>query len=154
MSLRDHPYAAFFGFAALLFLAATLGSDVVARTTIAREGLRQAIAGHAHYAVAQPTGTALLLAPFLLLGWMSASLGRRKGFDKGLGVFLLGTLLPGFMYFSGYQDAQGYLKRHMWTAAALAVGLLPLKSLPLLLICLGGRWLLGRKQDEAALSAQ
>lgn len=149
MRLRDHPYPAFFGFAVLLFLAATLGADVVARTTAGGQGLGHALTEHAHYALVQPVATAMLFAPFLLLGWMSASLAGRKGFDAGLGVFLLGTLLLGFTYFSGYQDSQGCMKRHMWTAAALAVGLLPVKSLPLLLICLGGRWLLGRKPDEA-----
>jgi hypothetical protein len=149
MTLRDRPYPAFFGFAALLFLAATLGSDIVARTTVGGEDLGKAITEHAYYAVVQPIGTAMLLAPFLLLGWMSASLAKRKGFEEGLGVFLIGTLLLGFMYFSGYQDSQSYMEQRMWTAATLAVGLLPFKSVPPLLICLGFRWLIARKKDEA-----
>jgi hypothetical protein len=149
MTLRDRPYLAFFAFAALLFLAATLGSDIVARTTVGGEGLGKAITEHAYYAFVQPIGTAMLLAPFLLLGWMSASLAKRKRFDGGLGVFLLGALLLGFIYFIGYQDSQSYMKQRMWTAATLSVGLLPFKSVPLLLICLGFRWLVARKKDEA-----
>lgn len=149
MTMRNHPYRAFFGFAALLFLAATLGSDVVARTTVAGEGLGQAIREHSYHALAQPIGTVLLAAPFFLLGWMSASLARRKGFKGGLGVFFLGAFLLGAMYFSGYQESQNYMRQKMWTAATLSVGLLPFKSIPLLLICLGVRWLVARNKNDA-----
>lgn len=148
MTLHEHPYSAFFGLAALLFLAATLGSDVVARITAGDGGIWKAITEHAYYAFVQPVGTATLFAPFLILGWMSATLAKGKGFDKGLGVFLLGSLLLGFMYFSGYQDYQGYMKQRMWTAATFSVGVLPLKSIPLLLICLGVRWAVARKKDR------
>jgi hypothetical protein len=149
MALRDRPYPAFFGFAVLLFLATTLGSDVVARTTVGGEALGHAISEHAYYALVQPIGTALLIAPFLLLGWMSASLAKRKGFNGGLGVFFLGAFMLGVMYFSGYQDSQNYTRQKMWTAATLSIGLLPFKSVPLLLICLGFRWLVARKQNDA-----
>ena len=37
----------------------------------------------------------------------------------------------------------------MWTAASLSVGLLPLNSIPVLLICIGLRWLLGRQSETA-----
>jgi hypothetical protein len=130
-------------------VAATLGSDVLARTSVGGDSLGKAVGEHAYYAAVQPIGTAMLLAPFLLLAWMSASLAKRKGFDRGLRVFLLGALLLGFMYFSGYQDSQSYMKQRMWTAATLAIGLLPFKSIPLLLICLAFRWFVARKRDEA-----
>lgn len=148
-TLRTRPYPVFFSLAVLLFLIATLGSDVVARTTVGGEGLVKALSDHVYYAFIQPIGTAMLLAPFLLLGWMAASAAKRKGFDAGLGVFLLGLLMLGFMYFSGYQDSQGFVKERKWTAATLSIGLLPFKSIPLLLICLGVRWLVVRKKDEA-----
>jgi hypothetical protein len=113
MTLRDRPYAASFGFSALLFVAAILGSDVLARTSVGGDSLGKAVGEHAYYAAVQPIGTAMLLAPFLLFAWMSASLAKRKGFDRGLRVFLLGALLLGFMYFSGYQDSQSYMKQRM-----------------------------------------
>ena len=150
MTLRDRPYPAFFGFAALLFIAATLGSDVAAKISVGGVGLGEAITEHAHYAVTQPIGTVMLLAPFILLSWMSASLAKCKGFEKGLGVFILGAFLLMLMYFSGYQDSQAYMKQRMWTAATLSIGLLPFKSVPLLLICLGLRWLIARKNENVA----
>jgi phosphotransferase system glucose/maltose/N-acetylglucosamine-specific IIC component len=148
-TLRTRPYLVFFALAIFLFIIATLGSDVVARTTVGGDSFGKAISDHVYYAVIQPIGTTMLLAPFLLLGWMAASAAKRKGFDAGLGVFLLGMLLLGFMYFSGYQDSQGFMKERKWTAATLSIGLLPFKSIPLLLICLGLRWLVVRKKDEA-----
>ena len=149
MTFRDRPYPAFFSFAVLLFLAATTGSDLVARTTVGGEGLGKAVAEHFYYAFVQPIGTAMLLAPFVLLGWMSASLAKRHGFDRGLVLFLIGSLLLGIMFFSAYQDSQNYMNKKMWTAATLSIGLLPFKSVPLLLVCLGVRWFLARKTSEA-----
>ena len=149
MPLRDHPYLAFLGLSSALFAAATAGSDVIARVTTGGQALSKAIAEHLYYAGTQPAGTALLLLPFLLLGGMSASLAARKGFDRGLAVFLLGTLLLSLMYFSGYQDSQGYMNRRMWTAATLSVGLLPFKSVPVLLLCLGLQWFLARRRRES-----
>src|SRR5262245_49648074 len=149
MALRDRPYFTFFGLSLLLFFAATFGSDVVARTSVGGESIAEAVSRHLYYAATQPLGTAMLLAPFLLLGWMAASAATRQGFDAGLGVFLLGVLLLGFTYFSGYQDSQEFSKQRKWTAATLAIGFLPYKSIPLLLICLGFRWLLVRKKAGA-----
>jgi hypothetical protein len=149
MAFRDRPYPAFFSFAVLLFLVATAGSDVVARTTVGSEGIGKAVSEHIYYAFAQPVGSAMLLAPFLLLGWMSASLAKRKGFTQGLSVFLIGAFLLGIMFFSAYQDSQNYMNQKMWTAATLSVGLLPIKSALPLLICLGVWLFLARRKNEA-----
>jgi hypothetical protein len=149
MTFRDRPYPAFFGLAVLLFLLATAGSDVVARTTVSGEVVGKAVAEHFYYALVQPIGTAMLLTPFALLGWMSASLAKRRGFDRGLVLFLIGALLLGVMFFSAYQDSQNYMSQKMWTAATLSIGLLPFKSVPLLLVCFAARWLLARNTSEA-----
>lgn len=137
MPLRARPYRAFFSFSVLLFFVATAGCDVVARTTVGSERIGQALAQHFYYAFTQPLGSAMLLLPFLLLGWMSASLAKRKGFTQGLTVFLIGAFLLGITYFSAYQDSQEYLNQKMWTAAALSLGLLPVKSALPLLVCFG-----------------
>jgi hypothetical protein len=80
---------------------------------------------------------------------MSASLAKRRGFDRGLVLFLIGALLLGVMFFSAYQDSQNYMSQKMWTAATLSIGLLPFKSVPLLLVCLAARWILARNTSEA-----
>jgi len=91
----------------------------------------------------------MLLAPFALLGWMSASLAKRQGFERGLVLFLIGALLLGTMFFSAYQDSQKYMSQKMWTASTLSIGLLPFKSAPLLLVCLAAQWFLARNSSEA-----
>ncbi|MCJ0763969.1 hypothetical protein [Variovorax terrae] len=150
MMLRDRPYAVFFCLAVLFFLATTFGADVLARTSVGDDSLAQAMQAHARQAVAEPLGTAMLLLPFLLLGWMSASLARKKGVDRGLVVFLFGALLLGLAYFFAYHDAQIHLKQQMWTAAALSIGLLPYQCVPLLAICLGFRWWVARRKGDGA----
>jgi hypothetical protein len=149
MTARERPYLTFFGLSLLLFVAATFGSDVLARTSVGGQPIATAAAEHLYYAGIQPIGTAMLLAPFVLLGWIAASAVKRKGFDAGLGIFLLGVLLLGVMYFSGYQDSQGFMKERKWTAATLSIGLLPFKSIPLLLLCLGFRWFVVRRKVHA-----
>lgn len=149
MTFRDRPYPAFFSLAILLFLAATAGSDVVARITVSGEGVGKAVTEHFYYAFVQPVGTVMLLAPFALLGWMSASLAKRQGFERGLVLFLIGALLLGTMFFSAYQDSQKYMSQKMWTASTLSIGLLPFKSAPLLLVCLAAQWFLARNSSEA-----
>jgi hypothetical protein len=144
-ALRKRPNLTFLSLGFLVFVVATLGSDVIARTTIGGEDLWKAASQHVYYAGVQAKGTAMLLAPFLLLGCIAASAAERKGFNAGLGVFLLGTLLLGYMYFSGYQAAQSFAKKGAWTAGALSVGMLPFKSILPLLVCLGLRWFLVRK---------
>lgn len=147
--MASRPYLSFLSLAVMVFVVATVGSDVVARIATSGESVAHALAEHIHYAFAQPAGLVFLAAPFLMLAWISASLVSRKGLKWGLGVFLLGALLLGVLYFTAYQDSQVYIQRRMWTAAALSVGLLPFKSLPVVLLCLGCRWYLGRKVSES-----
>ena len=136
LTVRDRPYLTFVGLAVCLFVVATFGFGVLARVTVGDEGLRHAASEHIYYAAKQPVGTLLLFLPFLLLGLLCAVTAKRKGTDRGFGVFLIGMLLLGFIYFNGYQDAQYALKHHKWTGAALAEGLLPFMSIPVLLACL------------------
>ncbi|MGH2507635.1 MAG: hypothetical protein ACRDHZ_09580 [Ktedonobacteraceae bacterium] len=134
----------------IFFLIATLMSDVIARISVGNERMVRAISEHLHYAVTQPIGTLLLLCPFLILSWMSASLSKRKGRGIGLGFLVASGLALTSIYFFGYQASQAYLQQRMWTAAALSVGLLPVESVPVILICLGARWLIGRSRGETA----
>ena len=48
------------------------------------------------------------------------------------------------MYYGGYADAQRFMHQRAWTAAALAVGLLPFKSMPVVVIALVARLVWGR----------
>jgi hypothetical protein len=78
MRTENDPYVVCFSLGVAFFVVSTLLSDVIARTLIGGEGIGHAISQHAYYAITQPFGTALPLAPFLLTAWMAASLARRK----------------------------------------------------------------------------
>jgi hypothetical protein len=144
MSLHDRRYAVYFGASVLMGLISTLGADVLARVMVQGADVATSVSEHARYAVIEPLSSAFLYTPFLLLGWMSASLARRKGFGRALAVFVPGMLLLAALYFHGYHASQMYMTQRAWTAATLSVAFLPIKSVPLLLLCLGVRWFVGR----------
>ena len=149
MTFRGTPYLAFAGLAVCVFIIATLGFGVLARVTIGEEGLAHATSEHLYYAATQPVGTLLLFLPFLLLSWLAAWTAKRKGLGRGLGIFLIGVIVLGFLYFNGYHDAQEALKHHRWTGAALAEGLLPFMSIPVLVVCLIASLLLKEKRGAS-----
>jgi hypothetical protein len=145
--VRRHPYSVFFALSVGAFFVATVCADVLARVRVGAQDFSKAANEHFYYAFIQPVGTAMLLAPFLLLAWMSASLAKRRGHKHGLGLFALGAALLCLLYFSGYYGSQTYMERRLWTAAALSVGLLPFKSVLVLVFCFGVRWFVVRKKS-------
>ena len=128
------------------FMASTMVSDVIARTTIGAEGLGYAISRHAYYAVTEPFGTGMLLVPFLLVAWMAASLARRKTLRHGVLFLCITCAVLALMYFFAYQDSQHYMAQRMWTAATLAIGLLVFKSVPVLIVALVAFLILRRRR--------
>jgi hypothetical protein len=136
MRSPDRPYAICFLLGLTFFLLSTFVSGVIARTTIGSEQLAYAVSQHAYYAATQPLGTGLLLVPFLLMAWMGAALARRKSLRSGVIFLSVACTALAFIYFLGYQDSQHYMAHRMWTAATLAVGLLIVKSIPVLVVAL------------------
>ena len=130
------PYVVCFSLGLAFFLLSTLVSDVIARTTVGSDDLGHAISQHVYYAATQPFGTGLLLAPFLLMAWMAASLARRKSMRRGVIFLCAACSVLTLVYFLGYQDSQHYMAQRMWTAATLAIGFLVFKSIPVLIVAL------------------
>ena len=116
----------FYLFTALaLFLAATTGSDLVARTTIAGEPIIGALREHFYWASVQFVGTLFLFAPFVCL---ALTLSRAEAYVRRRTIFLIGgiaALILGYFYFEGYQGSQRAMLEGRWTAATLSIGLLP-----------------------------
>jgi hypothetical protein len=133
MQRPNRPYVVCFSLGVAFFLVSTLLSDVIARTAIGGEGVGHAISQHVYYATTQPIGTGLLLAPFLLMAWMAASLARRKTMRRGLVLLCTTCSVLVLIYFVGYQNSQQYMAQRMWTAATLAIGFLMFKSIPVVL---------------------
>ncbi len=147
--LREHPYRSFFAIGVFAFLIATIGFETTARIAVRDQGLLQALTESGYYAAVQPIGTVLLLLPFLLLSWMTSSLAKRTDLTSGLVLLLSGLFLLCALYLPGQIDSQRYMEQRMWTAATLSVGLLPLKSILILVVCLITRWLIVRKRQAA-----
>jgi Zn-dependent protease len=99
--------------------------------------LGQALSEHTHWAVAQTVGTLLLLAPFLALGCLCAALEKDVRVRSALAIFVAGALALMFLYFDGYQSAEQFALKRMWTAATLSIAFLPFKSVLVLIVALG-----------------
>jgi hypothetical protein len=112
-------------FALVAAIAATFGSDILARMTIGGESLSSAGGEHLRYALNGWMGTIFLFAPFLAVGSASAAFHKRGRTRSALLIFALGQLPLIYFYFQGYGRAQQALADEHWTAAALSVGLLP-----------------------------
>lgn len=111
--------------AVLVFLAATTGSDLIARTTIAGEAFPVAFREHLYWAGVQFVGTILLFAPFAIVAFVCACAERSARTRSVSLIFAIAMLALLYFYFQGHQDAQRAMLEKMWTAAALSIGLLP-----------------------------
>jgi len=112
--------------AVMVFAAATAGADVVARTSLAGQLLVAAFQEHLYWAGAALVGTLLLLAPFGAVAGICALAERRARTRSVLVIFALAMLALLYVYFQGYQAAKRAELEHLWTAAALSIGFLPL----------------------------
>jgi hypothetical protein len=121
--------------AALALLVGTMGADVAARTGVAGDTVEEALAEHLRW---WSVGSTLyLFAPFFAVGLISALVDKWVSARSAVLMFAGGTLPLLYFYFVGYQDAQQALLDEKWTAAALAVGLLPvIAGVPVLLLLL------------------
>lgn len=147
MPFRHRPYMLFLGLAVAMFVVAHVGFEVYARLLVGRNGLSEALHETLYYSAIQPIGSMMLLAPFLFLGWMAASLAKKKTMKVGMLLFAVGVTILTVMYFKGHIGAQQAMLAHKWTAAALSVGLLPFQSIPVLFIMLVVYLLMARKRN-------
>jgi len=121
--------------ASVVSVAATTGSDVVARMEVAGETFGYATRDHLSIALNSWVGAIFLLAPFLIVGWTAAAIEKRARTRIAILVFAVGMVPLTYFYFHGYQAAQHALADEKWTAAALSIGLLPFfVGIPVLLL--------------------
>ena len=144
MTERKPPYLAFFGAAVLMFVMIVDGLDVLARVQIRGQSFTEALSESFHYALVQLSGTLLSFVPFAAIAWICASLAK---FRRPWAISLMTACFVAFafLYYRGCMDAQEYLLQHSWTAAALAVGLIPFMSVPIVLLAFLVRFVLVRK---------
>lgn len=124
--------------AAVLFLAATTGADLVARTTIGGQPFGAALHEHLYWASVEWVGTMLLLAPFVAVAFVCAWVEKQSRTRSALIIFAIAMLTLLYFYFQGHQAAERAELKKMWTAATLSVGLLPFFiGVPVILAVIG-----------------
>lgn len=127
-----------------VFAVADPGFDLLVRLSVLQSHFTQALGETLHDVAARPVGALLRLVPFLLLGWMAASLARRKTMSHGARLFLLGAAILSLMYFEGHVEADHAMLRQRWDAATFAIGQLPYRSIPILLALLALRFVMAK----------
>lgn len=144
VSIRGRPQVSFFCLALGLFSVAHIGFEAFARTWVGRSTAWEAVLETLYYTATQPVGTLMLLAPFVTLGWLAGSLAKQRTVASGMGLFIGGAVVLCLIYFHGHLGAEQAMQQRKWTVAAIAVGLLPFKSIPVLTTTLVLRLLIGR----------
>lgn len=118
----------------LCFLVATNGFEVLASSLLTNVSILSAVRESVHYSISQLMGSLLLAAPFFVVGVVSANLAKGVGSFQARVFFVSSVAALSALYLSGYWAAQQALLAQKWTAAALFVGLLPFKSILILLL--------------------
>lgn len=120
--MRSRTY---FLIALLAFFVAATGSDLFARITIGQRSLGGAVSEHIEWAGMTLIGLLLLLAPFLVVALICATANKRARTRSAVTIFAAALIALLYFYFGAFQAAERAVLDAHWTAAALAIGLLP-----------------------------
>jgi hypothetical protein len=123
---------------ALLVLAlSTAGYAVAVRVLAAGDGAMRSLLDWIHLAMSQPLATMLLAMPFVAAELTAVEVERVANRRTAQVVFFTSLAAISCIYLAGYWAAQQASLRRDWQAASLALGLMPFKSLPVLLLAAG-----------------
>lgn len=121
--------------AAVVFVGVVTGSDLIARTAIGGVSLGVALVEHLHWASLTVVGIVFLFAPFAGVAFICGIANRRAKTRSVIILFVVGMVVLAYFYFGGFQASQQATLDKKWTAATLAIGLLPFfLGIPLLSI--------------------
>lgn len=111
-----------------------VGFNVLARIAVGGEPGGRALLDTIHTIMSQPVASAMLGLPFFLAAILGVELERLSNRRTGSTIFF--ACLAGIVviYLAGYWAAQQSLVAKNWTAASLTIGLMPFKSLGVLLL--------------------
>jgi hypothetical protein len=120
-----------------VFLDATTGADVIARTSIAGEPFEAALREHLYYAGRDFIRTILLLVPFIAVAFVFACAAKKARSRSVAILFTMAMVALLYFYFQGYLESQHALAEERWTSAALSIVILPFFiGLPVALVSL------------------
>lgn len=124
--------------AVVVFVAATVGADVVAMMVIGGQPFAAALHEHLYWARVEFVGTVLLLAPFVAVAFVCARVEKKSRTRSALLFFAVAMLALLYFYFHGYLSAERAAQQQKWTAASLSIGLLPFFiGIPVVLAVIG-----------------
>jgi hypothetical protein len=115
----------------------TAGWSIVARMALSGEAPLRALLDTIHMAMSQPLATVLLAMPFVAIEMIAVEIERVANRRTAQVVFLASLAVIAGVYLAGYWTAQHAAARRDWPAASLALGLMPFKSIPILLVAAG-----------------
>ncbi len=119
----------FYGLSIALFFVSVIVFDVIGRLTYRNETLFVSIKETLYYLAVQPVGTAMLLAPYLILGLVSVKTSKNKSIKNGMCIFIPGLISLSYIYYEGYLASSYYIELKKWTASSLSVGMLPFQGI-------------------------
>ena len=146
MALRNRPYLLFLVAAFVAFGVGHIILIVKACVWIGQEDVNHAACEALYFVMVQPLEAAFLLIPFLLLGWIAASLATKQNWTFSTELFGVGACAVLVLYWLGHVGAQQAIKNLAWTAAAFLVGLIPFKSVQILVVVFLASLLFGKKR--------
>lgn len=119
----------------------TAGWSVLARLAVGGEAPMRALLDTIHMAMSQPLASVLLALPFVAAELVAVEIERVANRRTAKVVFFTSLAAIAAIYLAGYWAAQHAALRKDWPAASLALGLMPFKSVPVLLVAAGiGLW--------------
>ena len=149
MSERTTRYLFFSTAAIVIFMLIFNGFAVLAQIRIGGKSFAESLNHTVHYSVVQPVGTLISFFPFAAVTWICASLAKES---RGRAIWLMAICLALFalMYYFGQINSQKFMQQHLWTAATLSVGLIPFKSIPIVILAFVLRFVWGRNHGPTA----
>jgi ABC-type phosphate/phosphonate transport system substrate-binding protein len=132
---RTKLHAVLAPIAVICLIIATNGSDIAARMTVANESLAAA-AAQSFASWLNPLAALIIAVPFIAAELLAVEVARYSNLRVAAVLFGLVTVALGLLYFAGYTSSHEAMLQHKWTEASLAVGLLPVQSLPILIVAL------------------
>lgn len=132
--LRFKLHVLYWGIGLLAFFAATNGCETLASMVLAQKSFVIAAQESVRYTITQPMGALFLALPFFVVSGLSAELARAFSMQRGFLFFFVAFVCIAYLYCTAYWDAQHALLEGRWTASTLLIGLLPFKSIPVLIV--------------------
>lgn len=139
---RHRPYVVFSALSVCVFGVAYYGFQIMFQVAAGGEWLTEKLYAILPFSPWQFILDCLMLSQYMLHGCMAASL-TKKSQRAGTMYFIAGCILLAGLSLLAQLDSAEALAQGKWTAAALATGLLPFISLPVLMVLVIIRLVLG-----------